>query len=445
MAKSRNGERYAIGIAVGVPDGMGGTKSYQVFNDASINKFSLDIPLNGLPTGKATLVGPANISFPVSGAYGFLGLGSISGMLNDQFPIYITETNNRQLASGNVIVMDISFVMGNADMHAVMPATAITGTSLEAISELMNIAGIGGVSLISSASDADIMTWRLVEGTFAEHMTDIVEHSTIPGDVMYWAFNDMARILNVGSFNSSYDSPVKYCMVNTSNAIQPTGAACYTTKGSEVMVWPYSTYSPRDLGGTLRGERKPNIIMDNTGPDGTKDAGRCNDRSWFNLVMENGAKPVFVDGPGAYGPLKLVKPYPLNTHKMYSIAPLIRDYLMSGFTRMVQTEIYNQPGPPVGSCVYFCASSPDSKMGNFIPDPRFTARYIVTHKRITKDATTSTGLLGTTRHTQSSELVSEFTMVSRNDYNQELSYEYDTVVNLYKTISENMKTATEKK
>lgn len=445
MAKSRNGQRYTIGIALGVPDGEGHSGKYQVYNDSAILKFMMDIPLNGLPTGRATITGPANGTFPVSGGYGYLGLGAPNGEGDAQVPIYVSETYNRQILSANVIAMDITFIMGTSDMHAIMPATAVTGNSTEAISEILSIAGIGAANLIRKKNEADIMTWRLVEGTLEDHLKDIVEHSTIPGDIMYWAFDDMVRTFVVGSFNSSYDSKMKNCLISSTNSIQPSSAAFYYPKGCNAIVWPYSTYEPQDTTGSRREFRKPNIFMDSTGPEGSKDTGRCNDISWFNLVMENGAEPVFMDGPGFFGPLKVVKPYPMNTHKMYSIAPLIREYLMSSYRRMVTTDVYNHPGPPVGSCVYFCASSTDNKMGNMVPDPRFTARYIVTHKRIIKDATTSEGLLGTTKHTQSSELVSEITMMAKNDYLEEKSPEYEAVIQLYSDITQNMQTATEKK
>ena len=445
MAKSSNGQRYSIGIAVGVPDGRGGSGSYQVYNDAAIQKFSLDISLNRLPTGTATITGTSAGSFPVSGGYGFLGLGTASGSPDSQFPIYVDRIYNRQIISGNTVAMDISFTMGNAAMHSVMPATAVTGSSVEAMSEILSVAGIGAANRMARENDADTMTWRLVEGTLEEHLVDIVEHSTIPGDIMYWAFDDMSRSLAVGSFNSSYESSRKYCMINSSNALQPTTLACYEPRGMNAVVWPYSTYHPHDVSGSLRDKRKPNLFMDSTGPDGSKDTGRCNDESWFNLVAENGAKPEFVDGPGSFGPLKVVKPYPMNTHKMYSIAPLIRQYMLASYSRAVTTDVFNHPGPPVGSCVYFCASSPDSKMGNLLPDPRFTARYIVTHKKITKDATTSVGLLGTTRHIESSNLVSEITMMATNDYMAEKSPDYAEVVKLFSDITQNMKTATERK
>lgn len=445
MAKSRNGERYTIGIALGVPDGVGRAGQYQIYNDSAIIKFSLDIPLNALPRGKATITGQTTGVFPVSGGYGYLGLGAPNGEGDVQIPIYVSEATNRQILSGNVISVDIAFVVGTPDMHAVMPATAVTGNSTEAISELLSIAGIGAANHISKKNEADIMTWRLVEGTLEEHLQDIVEHSTIPGDIMYWAFDDLVRTFVVGSFNNSYDSKLRYCLINSTNAIQSSSTAFFYPKGCNSIVWPYSTYTPEDNTGVYREFRKPNLFMDSTGPEGSKDTGRSNDISWFNLVMENGAEPVFLDGPGSYGPLKVIKPYPMNTHKMYSIAPLIRQYLMASYSRTVHTDVYNHPGPPVGSCVYFCASSPDNKMGNFVADPRFTARYIVTHKRIVKDSTTSTGLLGSTRHTQTSELISEITMMAKNDYLEERSPEFSAVMDLYSTITQNMHTATEKK
>ena len=105
----------------------------------------------------------------------------------------------------------------------------------------------------------------------------------------------------------------------------------------------------------------------------------------------------------------------------------------------MDTAIYNHPGPPVGSCVYFYAASPQIHQGDFLPDPEYTGCYIITNKTIRKDASTSTGLLGANRHTETSDMVTILEMVSDNGYGGTSSPDYAVVMNVADTVAKALK------
>jgi hypothetical protein len=145
-----------------------------------------------------------------------------------------------------------------------------------------------------------------------------------------------------------------------------------------------------------------------------------------------------------YGEQKMAKPFPSNTHKTYAIAPHVRRYMMAEYSKMVTLRIYNHPGPAVGSCIHFYASSPKLDNGDFLPDEHYTAKYIVIGKKIMKAATVNTGLLGRERPSNTSDLVTEITMVSNSGYNGALSADYKEVTTLADSITKALAKETKK-
>ena len=324
---------------------------------------------------------------------------------------------------------------------------ALEGTSVEAICKLFKVLNVDIVDDITPAKGAngvsDNMIWRFVEGKLESNLDTVVQHATIPGDIIYWTYDDAALTFRLGTFNVSKASKFKHFFMYTSDAITPTSDAMHKVKGTDTKVWYYANYNPSDLSGTTREARSPNLVIDSTATAGGKDVGVCSKECWQSILVSMGASSEHME-EGTYGQQYVVKPAPSNTHKTYAIAPFVRNYHLAEYNKMVRLRIYNHPGPPVGSCIYFYASSPKLGMGDFLPDENYTARYIIVGKRISKDATVGTGLLGKERPANTSELVTEITMISNAGYKGSVSSDYKVVLDLSSAVTKALQKETKK-
>lgn len=438
MGVSKVGERYAVSIGL-MKAGSGDKKDLHVFNDAAIPEFTLDVPVNSLPNGRARLVGKSSdVGNPTSGSYGVIVFQGINGAQDAaECPIYV-ETATRTQLSQDMSAIDIQFTMGGENLQEVMEPFTVDGTSLEAMKKVLSVSSTDYIDYVTPAlrqnSISDNMTWRFVAGSVPEHLGDIVEHAALSGDILYWAMDDTWFNIRLGTFNVSKASRQKNFFMYTSDAITPTSGAVRRVKGCDCDVWYYAGYSPSDLSGGLRDARSPNMIIDSTASGSGKDTGVCSKDCWTAILDTMGAADDYKE-TGAYGKQYVVKPFPSNTHKSYAITPFVRNYMMAEYSKMVRTNLYNHPGPPVGSCVHFYAASAQLRNGDFLPDDNYTARYIIVGKRITKSATTSAGLLGETHDTTTADMVTELTMVSNCGYAGTMSPDYKQVIQLSESIA----------
>ena len=447
MGTSKVGSRYSVSIGL-TKGGNDENKDLVVYNDASMQSFELDVPINGLPTGRAKIVtSTPDIGNPSSGSYGKLMLeGLVAGGKVMEIPIYINSLG-RENVSQEAVSIDVSFTVGNMPLHSVMESIALEGTSVDAVNKIFKEQDVEIIDDVSPAKGtngvSDNMIWRLVAGTLPEHMVNIMERSSLPGDLLYWVYDDAALTFRLGTFNVSKASKHKNFFMYTADAITPTNSATHKVKGTDTNIWYYSGYSPSDLSGETREARSPNLVIDSTASGSAKDSGVCSKDCWKSVIGAMGANEQYMESE-TYGPQKMVKPFPPNTHKTYAIAPHVRRYMMAEYSKMVTLQIYNHPGPAVGSCVHFYASAPKLRTGDFLPDEHYTARYIVIGKRIMKAATVNTGLLGRERPSNTSDLVTEITMVSNAGYDGAVSSDYKEVTKLADSITKALAKETKK-
>lgn len=442
MAKSKVGERYSISFAIPNVVKEGETPETVVYNDASIHSFVLSIPLNHLPYGSATIVGPTgSTSNPGSGNYGTLIVDGLSPEGPVALQIYIMTATRTEVGQ-DIASIDLTFVLGDEATHRHLESMSIDGTSVEAMNQVFKVAGIEPADYASigkkPGSISDNMTWRLVEGSLDDYLQDIVEHASIPGDVLYWSYDDSAIGFRIGTFNVSKAAKAKHFFMYTADAVTTTASATAKIKGTDSSIWYYSGYVPSDLAGATREARSPNLIIDSTATGSAKETGDCRGECWRAILGAMGGDEAYME-KSDFGKQHVVKPFPSNTHKTYAIAPFVRSYLLAEYSKMVKVRIFNHPGPAVGECVHFYAASAKLRSGDFLPDENYTARYIVVGKRIVKLAEVGTGMLGKARSENTTDLVTELTMVSNNGYAGVFSPDYKAVTGLAQTITEKMK------
>jgi hypothetical protein len=442
MAKSKVGERYSISFAIPKVVKEGETPETVVFNDASVHSFLFNEPLNHLPYGSATIVGPTDSTCnPGSGTYGSMIVDGLRPGDPLSLPIYILAATRSEIGQ-DLASIDLTFIIGTEETQKHLESLAIDGTSVEAMNQVFKVAGIEPVDYASAGkspgSISDNMTWRLVEGSLDEYLQDIVEHASIPGDVLYWAYDDAALGFRIGTFNVSKAAKAKHFFMYTSDAVTPTASATAKVKGTDTSIWYYSGYTPSDLAGATREARSPNLIIDSTATGSAKETGDCTGECWRSILGAMGGDASYME-KSDFGKQHVVKPFPANTHKTYAIAPFVRSYLLAQYSKMVKVQIFNHPGPALGECVHFYAASAKLRSGDFLPDENYTARYIVVGKRIAKSAEVATGMLGKARSENTTNLVTEITMVSNNGYAGMLSPDYKSVLSLAQSIPEKLK------
>lgn len=446
MGKSKVGERYSISIAV-IKPGNDANKDVIVFNDASVTQLEFNLPLNHLPYGTATVTGKAESAGVVaSGAYGKLMFEGLSADNVIEMPMYVNSATRKNV-SPDVVSVDLSFTVGSEAMHGVMDSVALEGTSVEAICKLfktINVDVVDEVTPIKGANGiSDNMVWRFTGGTITDYLQTVVEHASIPGDILYWAYDDSRLTAKVGTFNVSRAAKNKNFMMYTNDAITTTSSATRKVKGTDTSVWYYAGYTPSDLTGVTREARSPNLMIDSTVSGSDKDVGICSKECWRTVLGSMGAKDDFYE-KSAYGKQYVVKPFPSNTHKTYAVAPFVRNYLLAEYTKMVRLRIFNHPGPSVGSCIHFYAASAKKDMGDFLPDENYTARYIVVGKQIIKNSTIGTGLLGKERPSTTTDLVTELTMISNAGYGGAVGPDFKLVMGVADSVTSALQKETKK-
>lgn len=437
MAHTKVGERYSVNIGIS-KGGNADRKDLVIYNDAAVAEFTLNCVLNRFPTGRARLVSKAMDTIaPASGTYGTLTFSGIDTSGKDQvMPIYIIKAD-RKVLSASVNAIDIEFEVGYDRTQSVMENDAFDGSSIEAMNRLFKTANMEVVDYVTKGKGpngvGDSMIWRFVEGTLTEHLDTVVQHCVIPGDIAYWAYDEGLGKVKIGTFNLSKGSSFKRFLMYTHDAEQATSNAYKDLSGSNTKIWYYSGYSPEDLSGALRADRSPNLFIDSLGPNGEKEVGDCAAECWAAILKTMGANPDYME-TGKYSKQQVVKTFPMNTHKMYAVAPYVRRYMMAEYSKQVILNIYNHTGPKLGACMHFYAESPNKREGDFLPDEEYTAKYVVVEKTITKNSTTTVGLLGRTVDTTSSDMVTTIRMVSNTGYSGLLGKEYKEVNELAKAI-----------
>lgn len=93
---------------------------------------------------------------------------------------------------------------------------------------------------------------------------------------------------------------------------------------------------------------------------------------------------------------------------------MLRDRIISEYSKMMTIGIYNSIGPAVGSRVYVRALKVTKNGSNGGTDMNYTDEYIVLGKKIRKEGTMQTGALGNLTSNQSAEYVTYLILGSKS-------------------------------
>jgi hypothetical protein len=166
----------------------------------------------------------------------------------------------------------------------------------------------------------------------------------------------------------------------------------------------------------------PNVVFSNVTSEGKADVSKCGGKCFDTVVTKYGAKDGAAerksydikDENAVFGELQTVDYFPLNTHKSYAVAGMIRSRILAEYGKIMVIGIYNSIGPTVGSSVCVRALKVTRNGSNGGPDMNYTDEYVVLSKKIQKEGTMQAGALGNMISNQSADYMTVLILGSRN-------------------------------
>lgn len=426
----------------------------RVFDASTVSDMDMLIPMNGLPTGTFTVLVTNVPDYKVeSGCYGtfmFLNTG-YPDLDGKGFSFYVINSTQMTV---NEATTKLNITWRCATEESMKRKTmAITGTSLDAMIDVLKSYEDKVPyqnNLMANASDlTDTMTWRYVNSNLEDMLSYTVEHSAMNGDYMFWTFDEVQQKIVFSSLGVSRKVSQPQALIFSQNALASTSNVMFTDSNSGSRLWLYAYEERSNKQGERLEDTFPNIVFTNITSDGHADISKCGGDCFDRVVKSYGAKSGatareeygVTDEKAVYGHLMMVDYFPLNTHKSYSIAGMLRKRIMSEYSKLMTIGIYNSIGPAVGSRVYVRALYVTKNGGNAGTDMNYTDEYIVLGKKIHKEGTTQAGALGNTVGNDSAEYVT-ILMLGSNHHGTE---GYKPAMTQLKNIADACKVEAEKR
>lgn len=390
----------------------------RMFDAASVCDLDMAIPMNGLPRGNVSVMITGVPDYKVdSGCYGrfvFLNTGypEVDGK---GFSFYVLTANQTLV---NEDTTKITFTWRCAtDESMVKKTMAITGTSLDAMIDILksykNQIPYKNLVMSNASGLTDTMTWRYANANLEDMLIYTVNHSALNGDYLFWTYDEVSQKIVFSSLGISKKVSKPQALVYSQNALNSTNNVRYTDPNTGSQLWLYSYEERSSQDGKQLEEMFPNVVFSSVTSDGKADIGTCGGKCFDNVVTSYGAmsskdarETFSVKDPNAvYGEMTVVDNFPLNTHKSYQIAGMIRQRIYAEYSKLLVVGIQNSIGPAVGSSVAVRSLKVTKNGGNGGTDMNYTDEYIVLAKKIKKEGTTQAGALGNSVADQSAEYV----------------------------------------
>lgn len=395
------------------------------FSSASLVSLDFNIPLCGVPYGTGTLV-TSNDDGAVlnSGSWGmfqFIDTG-IDSLDNTGYTFYCTSLKKSRV-NQLTTKCEFSWILGTPKSIS-QDTFVYDGSSIDALSNVLKHFGYEVDDKISSSgvstTDVDTMKWRFVDGNMADCLNEVAEYSIMHGDYLTWAFNERERAYTISSLKTAMDMKVPQILSYSVNANNSTSNVERTDSETGATIWLYQGFTRDSVQGNMIQYVFPNAVLENVGNNGILDVVQCDGKYFDNAISSmGGVKSNIVraayglsDDNSTYGVPEKPKTFPGNTHKFYSIAPMMRNRIIGEYCKRQTIVLCNSIGPAVGSAVIVASFVMTMEDGNIGYDTVYTDKYIVAAKKITKDASTYRGMLGASYADENPDYYTVLTLMS---------------------------------
>lgn len=366
----------------------------RVYPHSLITKFVLNIPLNGVPYGIATVqnVDDANAIIH-TGEYGIMKFNNTGSKELDNTPLtfVVMGASTIEVVNGtNNSFQNISFRLGAFETMDTRTFQKY-GTSTETMKQVFKHRQIDEpVIVIPPKTTGDMMNWIVVKSDMEQTLNDIVEHSFLEGDYVYYAFSTEKCNYVVSSINRSKEYYKHQLLMYYVNAKRGGNASMFTDSDSGYVTWFYTTDNRWSDAAKNKKDLFPHITY-MTLTDNKPDVGLCDNPCFSKLLAGAGyTNQEEIDnafGPAGYsfGDAYMIRDCTVNTHNMYQVSPFIRRRYIASLGKKMSVTLTNLTGPDVGSSVYVYAKSKELRDDFSAPDKIYCDEYIVLAKQIVKN------------------------------------------------------------
>jgi len=360
------------------------------FTHASVPNFNFSNVLNATPLCELSIIDTQS-SFIRERSLGFLSIyfTNTTDDVTDKSSVVtgiIDDIGTTQGVSGNTTQV-IKWSAGTQSQLS-NTTNAWNGTSVHALAKIFEERKVDFNNMAEGKVDvADNMWWRFPQDTIWESLDTCVSHSYIRDDYLFWAWDDVNDIYKISSFNLEMAQDDRYLMIQSESAKTSTSAGKSLLDNPKITVWAFDNHVKRNELGKNRDKLYPNLYL-----SGSKDGeykSSSVEKGCFSAVLgEMGdtsqvtiAEATDIKDPNTtFGPRKVVRHWPNNTHKFYSLAQMYREYKLATYGKVVYVQIYNQVGPPIGSKVTVLCAGNDYKIRGFSLDRHNSDKYILAEK-----------------------------------------------------------------
>lgn len=366
----------------------------RVYPNSLITKFVLNIPLNGVPYGIARVQNVDDSNAIIhTGEYGIMKFNNTGSKELDNTPLtfVVMGASTIEVVPGtNNSYQNISFRLGAFETMDTRTFQKY-GTSTETMQQVFKHRQIDEpVIVIPPKTTGDMMNWIVVKSDMEQTLNDIVEHSFLEGDYVYYAFSTEKCNYVVSSINRSKEYYKHQLLMYYVNAKRGGNASMFTDSDSGYVTWFYTTDNRWSDAAKNKKDLFPHITY-MTLTDNKPDVGLCDNPCFSKLLAGAGyTNQEEIDnafGPAGYsfGDAYMIRDCTVNTHNMYQVSPFIRRRYIASLGKKMSVTLTNLMGPDVGSSVYVYAKSKELRDDFSAPDKIYCDEYIVLAKQIVKN------------------------------------------------------------
>ena len=360
------------------------------YNSQNILDFKLVHDVNSVPKGTIKLV-DSNSTFVrnTTGNYGSVFFtNTTDGQSTEKYATYtfIVDSIVLDRVTGSNSVYNISFHLGNE--YQIQKETATyTGPSSSAMEQIFNKRKATVVNKLKQPP-TDTMTWRVVQDNIWESLDTIASHSFKGNDYIYWCFDDVNNTWKISSFLTEMSEAPKYIIMDSDNAVMPTDNAKLNLSNPPMTIWYSSQKNKQNDLAKHKEELFPNVSLSGFVDTKTQIC-NCSMDCFAEILLSIGdtSQQKIKDMTQmnknnlVFGPLKVIRHWPLNVHQMYSLAKVYREYKRATFTsKIVTIKLANTVGPPVGSKVAYVSTAPDFRRKGITLDNYYAGSYLILSK-----------------------------------------------------------------
>lgn len=393
-----------------------------IFTHASVPNFTFANIINKTPACELSMIDTQS-SFIRERSLGFLSIyfTNTTDNIDDKSSVItgiINDINNEKQVSGNSVQV-IKWSAGTQE-QLINTTRAWNGSSVEALVNIFEERKVRFNNMTEDKVDSvDNMWWRFPQDTMWESLDACVERSYIRDDYLFWAWDDVNDNFKISSFNLEMAQSDRYLLIQSESAKTSTAAGKALLDNPKITVWSFDNQIKRNDLGKNRDKLFPNLYLSGT-KDGKYKASNVEKGCFSAVLSEMGdtSKETIADATDikdpntTFGPRKIVRHWPNNTHKYYSLAKMYREYKLATYGKVIYVQIYNQMGPPLGSKVTVLSAGNDYKIRGFTLDRRASDKYILIEKYFDWGTESPNRLLKTVPN--SSEWVTTLKLVSNN-------------------------------